>query len=86
MARRFADRVAAAKRAPVLLCSPAWSFATGEGKPGLELSAPDFNLVRTLMSRWTAAQLRAWTTGGNIEEYMPLFGGLGPLPDSPLPE
>ena len=43
MARRFADRVAAAKRAPVLLWSPPWLFATGEGEPGLELSAPDFD-------------------------------------------
>jgi uncharacterized protein (TIGR03083 family) len=86
MARRFADRVAAAKRAPVLLWSPAWLFATGEGEPGLELSAPDFDLARALMSRRTAAQLREWTTGGDIEEYLPLFSGLGPLPDSPLPE
>jgi len=38
------------------------------------------------MSRRTAAQLREWTTGGEIEEYLPLFSGLGPLPDSPLPE
>jgi hypothetical protein len=86
MARRFADRVAAAKRAPVLLWSPPWLFATGEGEPGLELSAPDFDLARALMSRRTAAQLREWTTGGDIEEYLPLFSGLGPLPDSPLPE
>ena len=86
MARRFADRVAAAKRAPVLLRSPAWVFATGEGEPGLELSAPDFDLARALMSRRAAAQLREWTTGGDIEEYLPLFSGLGPLPDSPLPE
>ena len=69
-----------------MLCSPAWVFATGEGEPGLELSAPDFDLARALMSRRTAAQLREWTTGGDIEEYLPLFSGLGPLPDSPLPE
>ncbi len=41
---------------------------------------------RALMSRRTAAQLREWTTGGDIEEYLPLFSGLGPLPDRPLPE
>jgi uncharacterized protein (TIGR03083 family) len=86
MAERFATRVRAAHLAPVELRSPAWIFSTGDGDPGLELFAPDFDLTRALMTRRTADQLRQWSTAGTIDPYLPVFASLGPLPDRPLPE
>jgi len=86
MAGRFASRVRQAHLPPVELRSPAWIFSTGDGDPGLELFAPDFDLIRALMTRRTAGQLRQWSRAGEIERYLPLFAGLGPLPDQPLPE
>jgi uncharacterized protein (TIGR03083 family) len=86
MAERFATRVRAAHLAPVELRSPAWIFSTGDGDPGLELFAPDFDLTRALMTRRTADQLRQWSTAGTIDPYLSVFASLGPLPDRPLPE
>lgn len=86
MAERFATRVRQAHLAPVELRSPAWIFSTGDGDPGLELFAPDFDLVRALMTRRTADQLRQWSTAGAIDRYLPVFAALGPLPEQPLPE
>jgi uncharacterized protein (TIGR03083 family) len=86
MAERFATRVRAAHLAPVELRSPVWIFSTGDGQPGLELFAPEFDLARALMTRRTADQLRQWSTAGTIDPYLPVFAGLGPLPDRPLPE
>jgi uncharacterized protein (TIGR03083 family) len=86
MAERFASRVRRAHLPPVELRSPAWIFSTGDGDPGLELFAPDFDLIRALMTRRTAAQLRQWSRAGAIDPYLPVFAGLGPLPDRPLPE
>jgi uncharacterized protein (TIGR03083 family) len=86
MAERFATRVRAAHLAPVELRSPVWIFSTGDGDPGLELFAPEFDLTRALMTRRTADQLRQWSTAGAIDPYLPVFASLGPLPDRPLPE
>ena len=86
MAERFATRVRQAHLPPVQLRSPAWIFSTGDGDPGLELFAPDFDLIRALMTRRTADQLRQWSRAGAIDPYLPVFAGLGPLPDRPLPE
>jgi uncharacterized protein (TIGR03083 family) len=86
MAERFATRVRKAHLPPVQLRSPAWIFSTGDGDPGLELFAPDFDLVRALMTRRTEDQLRQWSTAGAIDPYLPVFAGLGPLPEQPLPE
>jgi uncharacterized protein (TIGR03083 family) len=86
MAERFASRVRRAHLPPVELRSPAWIFSTGDGDPGLELFAPDFDLIRALMTRRTADQLRQWSRAGAIDPYLPVFAGLGPLPDRPLPE
>ena len=86
MAERFATRVRAARLAPVELRSPAWIFSTGDGDPGLELFAPDFDLIRALMTRRTEDQLRQWSRAGAIDPYLPVFAGLGPLPEQPLPE
>ena len=86
MAQRLATRVRAAKLPPVQLRSPAWIFSTGDGQPGLELFASDFDLARALMTRRTADQLRQWSRAGQVDPYLPVFAGLGPLPDRPLPE
>ena len=86
MAGRLADRVRVAGLPAVALDAPTWSFTTGPGAPGVTLRAPQFDLTRALMARRTADQLRRWTTEGDIEPYLPLFGGLGPLPDAELPE
>jgi uncharacterized protein (TIGR03083 family) len=86
MAERFATRVRGARLPPVQLRSPTWIFSTGDGEPGLELSAPTFDLTRALMTRRTADQLRQWTADGEVELYLPMFAGLGPLPTHPLPE
>jgi uncharacterized protein (TIGR03083 family) len=86
MAERFATRVRTAHLAPVELRSPVWIFSTGDGEPGLELFAPEFDLTRALMTRRTADQLRQWSTAGTIDPYLPVFASLGPLPDRPLPE
>lgn len=86
MAERLASRVRQAHLPPVELRSPAWIFSTGDGDPGLELFAPDFDLIRALMTRRTAGQLRQWSRAGEIDRYLPVFAGLGPLPDQPLPE
>jgi uncharacterized protein (TIGR03083 family) len=86
MAERFATRVRAAHLAPVELRSPAWIFSTGDGDPGLELFAPDFDLTRALMTRRTADQLRQWARMGAVEPYLPMFSGMGSLPEQPLPE
>jgi uncharacterized protein (TIGR03083 family) len=86
MAERFATRIRRAQLAPVQLQSPEWMFSTGDADPGLELSAPTFDLTRALMTRRTADQLRTWARSGAVDPYLPMFGGLGPLPDQPLPE
>jgi uncharacterized protein (TIGR03083 family) len=86
MAERFSSRIRRAKLAPVELRSPDWIFSTGDSAPGLVLSAPTFDLTRALMTRRTADQLRAWARSGELDPYLPMFGGLGPLPDQPLPE
>jgi uncharacterized protein (TIGR03083 family) len=86
MAERFSSRIRRAKLPPVQLRSPEWIFSTGDGDPGLELSAPTFDLTRALMTRRTADQLRTWARSGELEPYLPMFCGLGPLPEQPLPE
>lgn len=63
-----------------------WSWASAPGDPGVVLRAPGFDLFRAVTSRRTAAQLRGWTTSGDVAPYLDAFAGLGPLPDQPLPE
>ncbi len=86
MAERFATRIRRAQLPPVQLRSPEWIFSTGDGQPGLELSAPTFDLARALMTRRTADQLRQWARSGAVDPYLPMFSGLGPLPEQSLPE
>jgi hypothetical protein len=50
------------------------------------VAASDFDLTRALMTRRSAAQLRAWTRRGDIEPYLPAFATLGDLPTADLGE
>src|ERR1700760_536652 len=85
-AERFSARIRRAKLAPVEMRSPEWIFSTGDSAPGLVLSAPTFDLSRALMTPRTAGQLRQWARPGEVEPYLPMFSGMGSLPEQPLPE
>jgi uncharacterized protein (TIGR03083 family) len=50
------------------------------------LRAPDFDLARALVTRRSAAQLRAWTVRGDVGPYLDAFAILGPLPTADLTE
>ena len=47
---------------------------------------PDFDLARALVTRRSAAQLRAWTVRGDVAPYLDAFAMLGPLPAVDLTE
>lgn len=85
-APRFADRVA--DLPPIALLGPTWRWAT-DGAPDaapVAVAAPDFDLARALLSRRSAAQLRAWTVRGDVTPYLDGFAVLGSLPDADLHE
>ena len=84
MADGFDQAVSDAGLAPVQLVSETWTHSTGEGEPGLVLTASEFDLTRALMTRRSAAQLRSWTTSGAVEPYLASFGALGDLPTEDL--
>lgn len=63
-----------------------WSWASGEGDPGLVLEASGFDLARAVTSRRTAEQLGSYVVAGDLEPYLDLFAQLGDLPDRSLPE
>ncbi len=89
MRERFAGRFAARLDPglpPIALAGDAWSWASGEGEPAVEVRATDFELARALMARRSAAQLRAWTVRGDVEPYLDAFATLGALPDRDLSE
>lgn len=48
------------------------------------LEASAYDLFRALVSRRSAAQLRSWVVQGDVEPYLPLFAGLGDLPERDL--
>jgi hypothetical protein len=50
------------------------------------VSASDFDLARALVTRRSAAQLRAWTERGDLTAHLPAFALLGPLPTTDLSE
>jgi uncharacterized membrane protein len=50
------------------------------------LRAPDFDLARALVTRRSAAQLRAWTVRGDVEPILAAFALLGSLPAVDLTE
>lgn len=72
----------------IALVSAEWEWcSSGEvGQAEVELRAELFELTRALMSRRSAAQLRSWTTRGDLEPFLPAFSGLGALPATELSE
>jgi uncharacterized protein (TIGR03083 family) len=85
-AARFRDRAAALP--PIALLGDRWQWAS-RGAPDdapVALRAGDFDLARALVSRRSAAQLRAWTVRGDVTEHLPAFATLGSLPDVDLSE
>jgi uncharacterized protein (TIGR03083 family) len=86
MADGFATKVGKAGLGPVALIGSSWTFNTSDEPPALTVQASDFDLTRALMSRRSEAQLRSWTTSGDIADYLPLFAALGSLPEKSLSE
>lgn len=83
---RFAKRLA--DLPPIALIGEQWRW-TSAGDPAyaaVAIEASDFDLTRAIMSRRSAAQLRAWTTRGDIEAHLDAFRVLGPLPVTDLTE
>ncbi len=84
---RFAPRFAAAlpEGVAVALAGDHWTW----GDPATAdtvLRAPDFELARALVTRRSAAQLRAWTVRGDVEPVLGAFALLGALPTADLAE
>ena len=73
---------------PILLSGGDWRFGTAEqqGTESVVVQACEFDLLRALLSRRSAAQLRSWTTAADIDPYLPACATLGPLPDRDLQE
>jgi uncharacterized protein (TIGR03083 family) len=73
---------------PIALVGEDWVWCSA-GEPEdaeVRVEASDFDLARAVMSRRSEAQLRSWTTKGDVEPYLAGFAGLGPLPDADLSE
>lgn len=83
---RFAGRVTAAVEdaglPPLALVGEHWR--TGPDDAAVVVQASDFDLARAVQSRRSAAQLRGWTTRGDIGPYLPCFAVLGTLPEADL--
>ena len=82
---RFAPRVG--QRLPggttLGLVGKNWSWASDGGDPeqaDVVLHADEFELHRAALARRSAAQLRSWTTKGDIEPVLDAFATLGDLP------
>ena len=63
-----------------------WSSHGSVDDAATVLRAPDFDLARALVTRRSAAQLRAWTVRGAVAPYLDAFAMLGPLPAADLTE
>jgi uncharacterized protein (TIGR03083 family) len=85
-AGRFAGRVT--DLPPIALVGDAWAWTSrgGADDAAVVVRAPDFDLARALQTRRSAAQLRGWTTRGDITPYLDAFAMLGPLPSADLSE
>ena len=88
---RFVDRLAprVAELPPIALVGEqGWTWTSGGGvdDAATVLRAPDFDLARALVTRRSAAQLRAWTVRGDVAPYLDAFAMLGPLPAADLAE
>ena len=70
------------------LIGDGWTWVSRGEVAGAEVAvrASDFDLTRALMSRRSAAQLRAWTERGDLDPFLSAFELLGPLPDVDLTE
>jgi uncharacterized protein (TIGR03083 family) len=73
---------------PIALVGEHWTW-TSAGRvddAATVVRAPDFDLARALVTRRSAAQLRAWTVRGDVAPYLDAFAMLGPLPAADLTE
>lgn len=83
-AARLADRV---DGLPTLaLRGTDWTWRSGDDEAAVVVAASDAELARALVSRRSAAQLRAWTITGDVDPYLDAFAMLGPLPGTDLSE
>jgi uncharacterized protein (TIGR03083 family) len=82
MITRFAPTVPGA----LTLQGQRWSWSSAGDGSATVVAASDFDLARAIVSRRSAAQLRSWTTAGDIEPFLEAFAVLGPLPDTDLRE
>ena len=87
---RFVGRLAprVADLPPIALVGERWTWTSGDtvDEAATVLRAPDFDLARALVTRRSAAQLRAWTVRGDVAPYLDAFAMLGPLPAVDLTE
>ncbi|GAA2061003.1 maleylpyruvate isomerase N-terminal domain-containing protein [Williamsia deligens] len=63
-----------------------WNWRSADGDPAVVIAAGDADLARALVSRRSAAQLRAWTIVGDVEPCLGAFAVLGALPTVDLAE
>ena len=63
-----------------------WNWRSADGEAAVVVAASDADLARALVSRRSAAQLRAWTVVGDVEPYLDAFAALGTLPTIDLAE
>ncbi|WP_375500176.1 maleylpyruvate isomerase family mycothiol-dependent enzyme [uncultured Jatrophihabitans sp.] len=82
MVTRFAPNVTGA----LTLQGEQWSWSSPGDGPRTVVTASDFDLARAVVSRRSAAQLRSWTTSGDVEPFLDAFAVLGSLPDADLVE
>lgn len=83
-AARLGDRVTGL---PTLaLRGTDWRWRSSDDEPTVVVAASDADLARALVSRRSAAQLRAWTVTGDVTPYLDAFAMLGGLPDTDLAE
>jgi uncharacterized protein (TIGR03083 family) len=85
-AGRFAGRVG--DLPPITLSGPGWQWTSAGAPENAEVvvRTTDFDLARALVTRRSAAQVRSWTTRGDITPYLPAFALLGDLPTTDLSE
>jgi uncharacterized protein (TIGR03083 family) len=83
---RFAGRVTDLPPIALIGQQWAWSSDVATDDAAVVLSAPEFDLARALVTRRSAAQLRAWTERGDVTPYLDAFAMLGPLPTADLTE
>ncbi|MGE3286861.1 MAG: maleylpyruvate isomerase N-terminal domain-containing protein [Pseudonocardia sp.] len=86
---RFAGRFAAKVTGlpPIALVGGTWRWDPPDGaEPEVVVEAPDFELTRALLARRSEAQLRRWTTRGDVGPYLQAFTSLGPLAATDLTE